>query len=987
MELQPHQKQTVIHLEKRCVNQHGLLVFHNMGTGKTNTSIGWLINRKMLYRKDHTKPSSRKQPRVSKELKKSRKSRKRKRTKESKKVISVENTAYVHKDRSLKTHRSRSHQRAGSLRGSASSSSYSSSDPLSEVHTTRKKLPPAKREFDYLIVCPETIKSSWDKEAQKMGFDLDNTKVINYKFFHGQVQSQTFDVFGKNVIFDEAHHLAHIMKLENMEYYEYILKSLNQADKLLLLTGTPEHGGRADFMILVNLVTKRNKFPVHLKELYEKYRNTEEFEKRKKSIFFNWIQPVAWEAFRFIYITVAGIITREMGKYVRNHLYKGYAKKYVIKAIKEPKEDEHFFDEEIDAHPRKILRGGGFMNIFGIGKNVLKAVQDQTKQSISDTIKIIPKNPTEATNLVKGMIYNEIDNARNIGENTLLFIADEIDRGIQSAPGMMIMYAMQKYVMSAFQFLQVEKNPQRALQKAPLNLQKMSTDIGRYVSYYQQKSDSLDFGQTKIENPTEALYTSYQSQQCLFFIYGTMNERMVRFYANVDHNGAKLKINEFRTLDGVEKYGRCISNMWDIVDHIINKQIKFQFDDTNGSVILKYKSISEKKQNKKHYAPKEVVQKAIQTMKGCPKFDNIVSMLQTAEKNKQRTLIRSDFKKQGIYLLSAFLNSKNIPHFYIHKSMSKEDRNRILEVYNDVYQPVIANDKQAKLLEYVDAKHPLDSHLQLQVGVTVRSTDTGLEWKQARIVNINAQNESVDVEDEQSQIHQNVLMSTIQRFFEISYTKNNKRALVNASALRLLPYDGPTQSPIMLLDSDSSEGISLMGIENVHLLEPLEHVAERDQSLARAIRFQSHRHLPLSRHIVHVYTHIGVVKPTDYGMDTMKAAMKKELFEFERNKHINEQFAGVVPRAAKGNMRSDPIGYLFDQWWNGIPLLHDGFDGTNSTPDTMVLENVSAEETHMGAYTQFIEKTNVINSAFVLPEDCQESDQDIQTKNFIPIPK
>jgi hypothetical protein len=53
----------------------------------------------------------------------------------------------------------------------------------------------------------------------------------------------------------------------------------------------------------------------------------------------------------------------------------------------------------------------------------------------------------------------------------------------------------------------------------------------------------------------------------------------------------------------------------------------------------------------------------------------------------------------------------------------------------------------------------------------------------------------------------------------------------------------------------------------------------------------------------------------------------------------------------------------------------------------MVLENVSAEETHMGAYTQFIEKTNVINSAFVLPEDCQESDQDIQTKNFIPIPK
>ena len=61
---------------------------------------------------------------------------------------------------------------------------------------------------------------------------------------HGSVQSQEFDVAGKNVVFDEAHHLCSIMKSENMEYYIYALKQLSKADKILLLTGTPNTVGK-----------------------------------------------------------------------------------------------------------------------------------------------------------------------------------------------------------------------------------------------------------------------------------------------------------------------------------------------------------------------------------------------------------------------------------------------------------------------------------------------------------------------------------------------------------------------------------------------------------------------------------------------------------------------------------------------------------------------------------------------------------------------
>lgn len=67
--------------------------------------------------------------------------------------------------------------------------------------------------------------------------------------------------------------------------------------------------------------------------------------------------------------------------------------------------------------------------------------------------------------------------------------------------------------------------PEIALAQAPMDLERMSRDIGRYVSFYQQPSDFLNYGKTKIESPTEALYNTYQSQHCLFFIFGTMTER------------------------------------------------------------------------------------------------------------------------------------------------------------------------------------------------------------------------------------------------------------------------------------------------------------------------------------------------------------------------------------------------------------------------------------------------------------------------------
>ena len=1016
MKLQSHQSGTLEYTEVKCTNQHGLLVFHNMGTGKTITGVSWLINRRAQYRQTkeahtHTKTNN---THYSTPKKVNTRPKKRLTKKHTHRRLPSPN-----KKRRTKKARAKSKQNGGRAlhatsssgrlsRSSSSSRRSSSSSRRSTLH----KMKTQYRTFDYLIVCPENIKSSWEEDAQKIGFTLDMSKVINYEKVQGKVQANEFDVSGKNVIFDEAHHLCKIMRYENLEYYTRVLHTLSNADKLLLMTGTPEHGGKSDFMILINLVARRNKFPVHDKQLYEMYRKNDIFEKRKNSIFFNWIKPVAWTAFLSIYNYIHSRLYKKLREWTFLYLFKRYnlslhdrAKEYVKLSKRGQMMQEEDFGDNGEMH------GGGWLT---------QHVNDVKSKALTD-IKTTSKNvPTSRKGTKKfiGTLFDnavneEMDNYTDQGVLVVHEIAQEIDNYVKNQPTRKIMSAFQKYAFASFGFLQVTHNPEIALAQAPMDLERMSRDIGRYVSFYQQPSDSLDYGKTKIEPPVEALYNTYQSQQCLFFIFGTMTERMVKFYANVDSDGAKLKINEFRRMHGVWKYGRCISNMWSIVDCILDRQVKYVYDDTDGTIRMQYRhkkehpdhkraktnggdvpypiqsSSAKRKRNQptnKDYAYAETEKNDIvQTLAGCAKFKNIARMLKDAEKKGERTMIRSDFKKQGIYLLSAYLNSIGIKHYYIRSSMDPEGRSRILKEFNSVYRPVkVRGQKKAVVLEYINDAYPITDNAQIYVGVSVVPRKTDATWKSGRVTQIDKKKKTIRVlYDELQNKTVSVSYAEIKRVFTVRYEDDTghdekaKQQTVDATELKLLPYSGakkPNGEPIpqvMLLDKDSSEGISLMGIEHVHLLEPLLSVAERDQSLARAVRYQSHRHLPVERHTVHIHTHVGVVKPSKNNMDRAKAMFQAQLFDTEKNAHINKHFAGVVPRAAKGTIKTDPVGYLFDKYWNAVPVLHNGFDGTNSTPDTMVLSRISADAKHIGAYTSRIRQQNVIYKDFTVPADCQ----------------
>ncbi len=96
----------------------------------------------------------------------------------------------------------------------------------------------------------------------------------------------------------------------------------------------------------------------------------------------------------------------------------------------------------------------------------------------------------------------------------------------------------------------------------------------------------------------------------------------------------------------------------------------------------------------------------------------------------------------------------------------------------------------------------------------------------------------------------------------------------------------------LLLHPDLKEGISILGTEQLHILEPLDNYAKFDQVCARVIRYNSHTHLPVKDRKVKIYQWITKTRSFAKGLvDKFKGWKKyspqviiwKRLAEFDDN--------------------------------------------------------------------------------------------------------
>ena len=954
--LYPHQYFTINYLERDCVNQHGLLVFHHMGTGKTATATAWLINRYLQHKKKH-----------------------------------------------------------------------SSSTP-----------------FRYRIICPELIRNVWtgtSGDPYKMGFDIDPSRVFSYDEIAGQIQSKTFDVEGESVICDEAHHLVSIMSAEENKQYIRVMKAMKQARKVLLLTGTPEQNQMADFMYLVNLAAGETKFPLDQHELEEVYRDDTAFNKRKNDMYFNWVAPALRDIWNFVFdIVLNPLIAAIINMYIRPYLTfpRGLDGRSIVpkrwfglvdEEYDEDADDEdEYVDEDNNNDNDRTVQEGTAMQqtepsatpatpkTRGWMSNILhQTLNHDNVRSYTKFAKQaygIVTNPKEVTKTLRALPHQMARSYMNQWKQdthaTVNMLAENTEMVIQSKPKDYVLHKISAFAFATMACLTVTHDPEEALSDgSTIKMNDLARDIGRYVSFYRIPEASRDFASIRHERTMESLYNKYQAEQQLHFVYGTIDNRTVQYYAGVDADSAKIKRSAFRTMFGVRKYGRCISNMSkQVFEGYVKGTLRAVLSDQDGTV---------------HYVNDRG--KPVTRIEGCPKFDKLIEMLRTATKKNERSFIRSAFQIQGIHPLSAYLNAKGIRHYYCHAKLTSENRERILAEYNDVYQRIQVDGRHGRLRDYVKSEEELRDktkkagYLFVGARVQVKHAPKGVGSRRGTLVKRPKQmsdNDIRDGEDDNSDededgegdeddedddndeeapttphdpsspsyyIHfdqerhphpKPFSLRELTRLWKVDMDEDPqaKTALSETTGDRItfVPHDGPTYPQIILFDAEGAEGINLLGVEHVHLLEPMLNTGTRDQAIARAVRFQSHRHMHPSRHIVRVHTHIGVMQLSTRDWrragELVHGEVQKQMLFLTKETFLNKHFKGIVPRT--GNM-------LFDWWRNSVTTLHgDSYNGTDSTADMIVMSRLSKTARYQGAYTSAIENTNVLSTTFKTPSDCKQ---------------
>lgn len=86
---------------------------------------------------------------------------------------------------------------------------------------------------------------------------------------------------------------------------------------------------------------------------------------------------------------------------------------------------------------------------------------------------------------------------------------------------------------------------------------------------------------------------------------------------------------------------------------------------------------------------------------------------------------------------------------------------------------------------------------------------------------------------------------------------------------------------VLILDPIFTEGLSFIGVTQLHILEPIPEKAKRDQVIGRAIRYKSHSHLPEKERNVYVYEWICTSKSitsfVDKNINKISSWFKKDV--------------------------------------------------------------------------------------------------------------
>ena len=143
---------------------------------------------------------------------------------------------------------------------------------------------------------------------------------------------------------------------------------------------------------------------------------------------------------------------------------------------------------------------------------------------------------------------------------------------------------------------------------------------------------------------------------------------------------------------------------------------------------------------------------------------------------------------------------------------------------------------------------------------------------------------------------------------------------------RILKNFNEGENKILLIHPEITEGISLVGVEQFHILEPVKNVALEKQIIGRSVRYGSHKHLPKKRRRVDVYLWESIVDYSHLGLPTEAGLVRRD--------HWRKRYREVNPNL----------------WTNGIAQLDPHYFRKDQTPDQKAGYSKDSIEADMNSF-------------------------------------
>jgi hypothetical protein len=156
--------------------------------------------------------------------------------------------------------------------------------------------------------------------------------------------------------------------------------------------------------------------------------------------------------------------------------------------------------------------------------------------------------------------------------------------------------------------------------------------------------------------------------------------------------------------------------------------------------------------------------------------------------------------------------------------------------------------------------------------------------------------------------------------------------------MKIVDQYNKAEKRILLIHPEITEGISLVGTEQFHILEPIQNAPLLEQIIGRAIRFRSHLHLPPERRVVHAYLWESAIEYSKSAMPTSAGLLRRS--------HWQRKYSEVNP----------------SMWSKGIIEIDSNYFLKNETPDERVKRTKSAIEKDLKSFQQLLEDHSIESS-------------------------